>query len=112
MAKSVLSLCGDYEYILSRIDDAVLNKSFSASYEDGVTVSSDDGYTCGMRVYERYSLSGGNRVSLSVFFCGRDNRYKVTFITSGGSEALFFKLNTWGEESFLKSVVSELYDLE
>ena len=111
MAKCTLSLSGDYKYILSRIDDAVLNKSFSASYEDGVIHVLDNGYVSGLRVYERYSVFGGNRVSLSVFLCGRDNRYEVTFITSGGSEALFFKVNTFGEESFLDSVVSELDDL-
>ena len=29
---------------------------------------------------------------------------KLSAITSGGSNALFFKVNTWGEEAFLDKI--------
>lgn len=111
MAKHSMSFSGNYKSILERIDSAILDGSFSASYEDGV-LCSEDGYVSAMRVYERYSYTGGNRVSMSVFLLGKDNRYTVTFITSGGSQATFFKLNTIGEEAFLDTVVSALDDLK
>ena len=113
MAKHSMSLTGNFNYILDRIDKAVLDQSFSASYEEGVICSDDQsGLISCMRVYERYSFTGGNRVSLSAFVFGRDGRYNVTLITSGGSQATFFKINTWGEEAFLDSVVSALDDLK
>jgi len=110
MAKYTASISGDYDTIIKRIDSAVLDGSFSASYEDGV-LCSDNGYVSAMRVYERYSFTGGNRVSLSVFLFGKDNRYNLTLIASGGSQATFFKMNTLGEEAFLDSVVSAIEDM-
>jgi hypothetical protein len=53
-------------------------------------------------VFERYSMAGGNRLSLSVtLFQDATGSIDCSAITSGGSQAAFFKLNTWGEESFL-----------
>ena len=62
-----------------------------------------------MRVYERYSLLGGNRVSLTLTLVGEGNRIFISAITSGGSQAMFVKMNTVGEESFLDKV-AELLD--
>ena len=57
-----------------------------------------------VRVYERYSWSGGNRVSMSMTLVGRGRDLFLTAITSGGSQAMFFKVNTWGEEAFLDTI--------
>ena len=35
---------------------------------------------------------------------GRGNELKVSAITSGGSQAMLFKINTFGEEAFLDTV--------
>ena len=82
----------------------ILNGSISASYEDGTD------YTVGsmrviFNVYERYSYMGGNRVSMNVTLVGNDRDLFLSAITSGGSSAVFFKLNTLGEESFLEKLV-------
>ena len=75
----------------------------SASYEDGSDCTL--GTTrCAVRVYERYSWSGGNRVSLQLTLVGEGGRLFLSAITSGGSQAVLFKLNTWGEEAFLDCV--------
>ena len=57
-----------------------------------------------VRVYERYSVMGGNRVSLNLTLVGEGDRLFLSAITSGGSQAMFFKINTWGEEAFLDRV--------
>jgi len=49
-------------------------------------------------------MMGGNRVSLNITLIGNGNRLFLTAITSGGSQAVFFKMNTMGEESFLNCV--------
>ncbi len=51
---------------------------------------------------------GGNRVSLSVTLAGSGETLFVSAITSGGSQAMFLKVNTWGESAFLDSVRSAL----
>ena len=58
-----------------------------------------------MRVFERYSWAGSNRVSLNVtLYEGADGTIHLSAITSGGSQAMFFKINTWGEEAFLEKL--------
>ena len=103
MAKYERAFTGDFDAALSRLEQAVLDGSASASYEDGSDYRSGD-FRCAVRVYERYSWSGGNRVSMSVTLVGRGRDLFLTAITSGGSQAMFFKVNTWGEEAFLDTI--------
>ena len=55
-------------------------------------------------MFERYSNAGGNRLSMSVTLFVSGDKLKLSAITSGGSNALFFKVNTWGEEAFLDKI--------
>ena len=96
--KTCIGTLADY------LHNEILNGSISASYEDGTD------YTVGnvrviFNVYERYSYMGGNRVSMNVTLVGNDRDLFFSAITSGGSQAVFFKLNTLGEESFLEKLV-------
>ena len=101
MAKYEQSFEGDFDQLLQRIEDGILNGSMSASLEDSSDFSSGES-RCSVRVFERYSYAGGNRVSMSVtLFQGSDGVIHLSAITAGGSQALFFKINTWGEETFL-----------
>ena len=102
MAKFEKVLYGDFDAILKKIEVGVLDGSISASLEESSDFANGDA-RCSVRVFERYSYAGGNRVSLSVtLFKNGDSPIHVSAITSGGSQALFFKMNTWGEESFLE----------
>lgn len=92
---------GTFNAILKQIEIGILNGSLSASLENSSDFVSDNA-RCSVRVFERYSWLGNNRVSMSVtlFQCG-DGPIQLSAITSGGSQAIFFKLNTFGEEAFL-----------
>lgn len=103
MAKFERTITGDFDDVLDRLHRGVLDGSFSASYEDGSDYAAGD-VRCAVRVYERYSWSGGNRVSLQLTLVGEGGRLFLSAITSGGSQAVLFKLNTWGEEAFLDCV--------
>lgn len=104
MAKLEQSFHGDFETILTRIVDGVLNASLSASLEDGWDTVGPNS-RCSVRVFERYSYAGGNRVSMSLtLYQDSDGPVRLCAITSGGSQALFFKVNTWGEEAFLDTL--------
>lgn len=104
MAKYERHLNGDFDHVLNYLHDGILNRSASASYEDGSDYAAGD-VRCAVRVYERYSAVGGNRVSLSVTLVGKGNDLFLSAITAGGSQAMFFKLNTIGEENFLADFV-------
>lgn len=103
MAKFEKQVHGDFDSILSLIHNAIMNGSVSASFEDS-SYYSDGDFRCAVRVYERYSWFGNNRVSMSVTLAGSRGKYFLTAITSGGSQAVFLKLNTVGEESFLDTI--------
>ena len=104
MAKYEQELQGDFDRLLQRIERGILNGSASASYEDG-SDHANGSVRCAVRVYERYSMLGGNRVSLNVTLVGEDDDLFLSAITSGGSQAVLFKINTLGEESFLECLV-------
>ena len=103
MAKYETRIHGDFDRVLNYLHDGILGASSSASYEDESYVQLA-GVRCCVRVYERYSWSGGNRVSMTVTLVGDGENLFLSAITSGGSQAMFFKMNTWGEENFLDTL--------
>ena len=103
MAKYETRLHGDFDRVLNYLHDGILEASSSASYEDESYVQLA-GVRCCVRVYERYSWSGGNRVSMTVTLVGDGEDLFLSAITAGGSQAMFFKMNTWGEENFLDTL--------
>ena len=101
MAKLEKTLYGNFNQILSKIEEGILNGSSSATLEESSNFISGDA-RCSVRVFERYSLTGSNRVSLNVtLFQNGDEPVRLSAITSGGSQATFIKINTFGEEAFL-----------
>ena len=54
-----------------------------------------------VRGYERFSMMGNNRVGMSVTAIQDGPYVRIIGITMGGSQAVFFKLNTIGEEEFM-----------
>ena len=104
MAKFSKNISGDFDVVLKKVTDGIMSGSLSASLED----SWDTRGTwsrCAVRVFERYSWSGENRVSMSVtLYQENGGPVQLCAITSGGSQALFFKMNTLGEEAFLDTL--------
>ena len=103
MAKFEKELHGDFDDALNYFHEGILNASMSASYEDE-SYYQRAGVRCCVRVYERYSFGGGNRVSMTMMLAGDGEDLFLSAITSGGSQAMFFKINTWGEEAFLDTL--------
>lgn len=85
MAKIERVINRDFDQLLSTIEDGIINGSVSASLEDSSDFRSQDA-RCSVRVFERFSYTGGNRVSLNVTLfqkyslCWKSN-IQVVFIT-------------------------------
>ena len=105
MAKYERKLEGDFDNVLGKIEDGMLSGSFTASLEESSDFISGEA-RCSVRVFERYSFLGANRVSLSVTLFQNNNEIFLSAISSGGSQAMFFKLNTMGEEAFLQKLIN------
>ena len=93
-----------FEALLHRIENGILNGSVSASLEEESDFVDGDS-RCSIRVFERYSYVGGNRLSLNVvLFQGPSGAIRLSASSTGGSAAMFFKMNTFGEEAFLEKL--------
>ncbi|MBO4331202.1 MAG: hypothetical protein J5827_03920 [Oscillospiraceae bacterium] len=109
MAKFEREIYGDLDSLAERIEKGILGGSMTASLEAASDFRSGDA-RCSVRVFERYSNIGGNRLSLNVtLFQNGDGPVMLSAVTAGGSSARFFKINTWGEEAFLDKL-TELLD--
>ena len=105
MAKLEKCIYENFETLQTRIQNGILSGSVSASLEESSFFRSGEA-KCSVLVFERYSYMGGNRVSLTVTLF-QENPHSPVFlsgITSGGSQAVFFKFNTFGEEAFLEKL--------
>ncbi len=103
MAKWEKQLNGDFDSILQCIEQGILRGSISASLE----ASSDfrqGTARCSVRVFERFSYMGGNRLSMSVTLFQNDGPICMSAVTAGGSQGVFLKVNTWGEDAFLEKL--------
>ena len=101
MAKLECTVNGDFDAVIAKITDGIENGSMTSSLEDSSDFTTGD-TRCSVRVFERYSYMGKNRVSLSITLLQvGSNPIQLSAITSGGSQAMLFKINTLGEESFL-----------
>lgn len=100
MAKYEKRFKGDFNSFKDYIHNSIMKASSTVTYEDGSGIIMGD-TKLAVQVYERYSMVGSNRVSLNISILAQDDDIFVSAITSGGSQAVFFKINTIGEESFL-----------
>ena len=100
MAKYECTLRGDYDQALRYFHEGILNGSMSVSFEEESYFQSF-GVRVTVRVYERYSMTGGNRLSMTLTLMGDGEKIYLSGITAGGSQGVWLKINTWGEEAFL-----------
>ena len=100
MAKLECTLQGDYDKALEYFHNGILEGSASASFEEE-SYFQRAGVRVTVRVYERYSWSGGNRLSLTLTLVGDGEELHLSGITTGGSQGVLLKFNTWGEKAFL-----------
>ena len=103
MAKIECELFGNFDEILEKLNTAVLEGSQSAALEEFSDFVTPD-MQCAIRAYGRYSWSGNGRVSLNITLIESGGKIFLSAISTGGSQAVFFKLNTIGEENFLSTI--------
>lgn len=106
MASISKSYRGKIEDSIEVIKNAI-HKSSSASTEDEI-IEEVKGVKIWLGVFERYSMIGENRLSMSVNIIENNNDIILNAVASGGSQGIFFKINTWGEESFLQTIMEPL----
>lgn len=100
-----------FDALLRKLEREIPDSSWSADLEAGSDFQEGEA-RCSVRVFERYSMMGGNRLSLTLtLFQNGDGPIRLSVITAGGSQAVFFKINTLGEEAFLEDVKELLNEI-
>lgn len=95
---------GNFNEVVNAIHEAAMTGSSSISLEESSS-KTINGVRIDIKAYERYAYFGKNRASLVVTIMGYEDNIFVTAIATGGSQAIFFKINTWSEASFLDTVI-------
>ena len=104
ITRQISSSAASFDTILHRIETGILEGSISASMEGSQDFASGSA-RCSVRVFERYSYIGGNRLSMSVtLFQEGNGPTHLCAVTSGGSQAVFFKINRFGEDAFMEKL--------
>ena len=95
----------NFDTLLRKLEHAIPDSSWSAELEAGSDFKEGS-------VFERYSMVGGNRLSLTLtLFQNGDESIRLSAIAAGGSQAVFFKVNTLGEDAFLEDVKQLLEEI-
>ena len=105
MAQFERHLQGGFDEFLDFLEQKLMNASATISLEGTSDCTLGDA-RCAVQVYERYSALGGNRVSLNVTLLGVGDALFLSAISAGGSQAMLFKINTFGEGAFLDTLIS------
>ncbi len=106
MAKYVDLITGNFDELCKFLERELLATSFSASLRSKFRTKVND-VRCCVQVYERYSLSSSNCVSLNITLLEYQESIKIVAVAAGGRAYCFGKARTWtdwtwGEEKFLE----------
>ena len=104
MAKKIYHLKDiDFHHFCDYLKKEILTTSASASLEEEHYIEEDD-FQIAIFAFERYSMTGNNRLSLSVTIVVHDHLGEIIGISAGGSTGVILKVNTFGENAFLSKL--------
>ena len=107
MARYDCELTGDADALVAHLDSEILSGSMSATLEEQVELRLGDARMI-VRTYERFSGFSGSRVSLTFAILAVGERLGVSAVSTGGSRAMFFKMDTVGEGTFIGRAAAAL----
>lgn len=105
MAKFECLIPGSYNFdeTLKYFHDYLSESSFSSSFEDGSDFCAGN-MRVAVRVYEKYTLMGDNRLSMTVTLASDGGDIFASAITAAGGQGLM-KIWGWGEDSYLQHFI-------
>ncbi len=107
MAYAEHEVTGNLDALVAHLDTVISGGSITARLEARSERQLGEARMV-VLAYERYSAIGGNRLGLTFSLLAAGDQIAVTTVTSGGSQAMFFKVNTFGEQAFLDRAVDAI----
>lgn len=103
MAKYEKLITGNFEEVLSQLDQDINNNGISMQLVDESNYSNNN-MNIAIRVYDKYFMRNGNRASLSLTVVGNGNSVFVSAIGAGGGQGVFFNFSLGAEEEMVAIV--------
>ena len=111
MAQIKRKIVGDFETVKKQIDDGLRTGSMTITTEE--EFSGDlGGRKYWVVSYERYAASSKSRVSMNITMLEGDDTNLIMGTSTGGSQAVLFKMNKFPEVLFLQTLERVLDDIE
>ncbi|HWT75690.1 MAG TPA: DUF6054 family protein [Mobilitalea sp.] len=105
MAKYETVIKGQFDEVLSRLHEDIMNSAMSMNLVDESNHASGD-TNIAVRVYDKYFMRNGNRASLSLTVVSHENEIFISAIGAGGGQGVIFNFSL-GAEDELVAVVQE-----
>jgi hypothetical protein len=105
MAKYEKSMTGQFETVINRLHEDIMNSGISMNLVDESNYAIGD-TNIAVRVYDKYFMRNGSRASLSLTVVGHGNEIFVSAIGAGGGQGIIFNFSL-GAESDMVAVVEE-----
>lgn len=98
----------EFDLLTDFLQARIIERSMSASLEEKMEYELS-GVVTRVMGFERFSYAGNNRVSLNIVLTYDGENVVIVGFSTGGTQALFTKIYTLGEETFLQEL-SECID--
>jgi hypothetical protein len=103
MAKYEKTIVGNFEEIVNRLQNEIINSGMSMELVEESNYSSGD-TNIAVRVYDKYFMRNGNRASLSLTVAGHGNDIFISAIGAGGGQGIIFNFSLGAEEELVDIV--------
>jgi len=111
MAKYEKIISGQFEEVVSRLQNDILNGGISMNLVDESNSTSGD-TKIAVRVYDKYFMRNGNRASLSLTVVGHGSDIFISAIGAGGGQGIIFNFSLGAEDSMVSIVQESIERME
>lgn len=103
MAKYEKKTVGNFDEIIAKLQNEIMNSGISMNLVDESNYSSGD-TNIAVRVYDKYFMRNGSRASLSLTVVGHGSDIFISAIGAGGGEGVFFNFSLGAEDELVDIV--------
>lgn len=111
MAKVERFVKGDLDELREYVISGLSRLYVTFGVEDEF-LGESNGHRYWLMAGEKYSAIGGNRMSINVTVIEEDDNNHVMATSTGASQGVFIKINTWSESELLKDFANILENWE
>ena len=103
MAKYEKKIVGNFDEIINKLQNEIINSGISMNLVDESNYSSGE-LNIAVRVYDKYFMRNSSRASLNLTVVGHGSDIFISAIGAGGGQGVIFNCS-WGAEDELVDIV-------